>query len=120
MAVLTGSMETAASTKGAWRLMSIALETSRPGAVSTLGDGAGHGAGEAVEAFQAGPLERENAVVIGEALGEPQLAGHVGALVIEGFERPRPDALNVPGVEELVRHGVGGVARPSYAGPPCR
>ena len=37
-----------------------------------------------------------------EALGDPQLAAHVRLGEIEGLERLRPDALHVPGVEELV------------------
>ena len=41
-----------------------------------------------------------------ESLGQPELAGHVRAIERERLERGRPDALDVPAVEELVRDGV--------------
>ena len=46
---------------------------------------------------------RQRAVVLGETFRQPQLAGHVRPLEIERLERARPDALDVPPVEELVR-----------------
>ena len=53
-----------------------------------------------------GAREHQRAVVLREAFGEPQLARHVRAVEIERLERARPDALDVPAVEELVRHRV--------------
>ena len=55
---------------------------------------------------QPGALQRQRTVVLREAFGEPQLAGQVGALEIERLEAARPDALDVPAVEELVRDRV--------------
>ena len=52
---------------------------------------------------QTGALERQRAVVLGESLGQPQLARQVRAIEIERLEPSRPDALDVPAVEELVR-----------------
>ncbi len=52
------------------------------------------------------PLQRERAVVLREALGQPQLARHVGPIEVERLEALRPDALHVPAVKELVRDRV--------------
>ncbi len=46
------------------------------------------------------------AVVLREAFREPELARDVGLFEIEWLERFRTDALDVPAVEELVRHGI--------------
>ena len=48
------------------------------------------------------PSCQQPAVVVGDALSQPQLARDIFLLEVEGFQRPRPDALDVPGVEELV------------------
>ena len=74
---------------------------------------------------QAGPGHEQRAVVLGEAFGDPQLGRHVGVVEVERLERSRPDALDVPGVEELVRHRAEqrplglGEARPARSGPCC-
>ena len=54
------------------------------------------------QAHETGANEDERPVVAGEPFREPQLARHVGILEVERLERPRPDALHVPDVEELV------------------
>ncbi len=77
-------------------------------------DGPAHAAREAIDIGQARAFQRERPVVVGEAFGEPQFAGHVGALEIEGFERLRADALDVPGVEKLVRHGADHLRRAGF------
>ena len=50
------------------------------------------------------PLQNQRPVVVGEALGQPQLARRVDVLEVERLERAGTDALHVPDVEELVRH----------------
>ena len=55
---------------------------------------------------ETGAAHRERSVVLRESFGQPQLAGHVGALEIERLERARADALDVPVVEELVCNRV--------------
>ena len=51
-------------------------------------------------------LQCQRAVVLCEPFGQPQLPGNIRALEIEWLEPLRPDAFDVPAVEELVRHGV--------------
>ena len=59
-----------------------------------------------VEVHQAGALQHQRAVVLREAFGQPQLARHVRAVEIERLDVARPDPLDVPAVEELVRDRV--------------
>ena len=51
-------------------------------------------------------LQHELLVVRRHALCQPQLARHVRRLEVERFERARPDAFDVPRVEELVGRGI--------------
>ncbi len=74
--------------------------------MATFVDRVAHVPRERAESRQAGALQRERTVVAGEPLGEPQLARHVRLFQVERLERLRPDSLDVPGVEELVRDGV--------------
>ena len=100
------SIETAASTNGARRLMSSALRIVRPGLFVNGVDDFDHLVDEIIDLREAGSKQYERSVVAGEAFAEPQLARHVGVLEIERLERARTDALDVPAVEELVRNGI--------------
>ena len=55
---------------------------------------------------QSGAPQDERGIVAGEPFTEPELARDVRAIEVEGLERARPDPLDVPRMEELVRHGV--------------
>ncbi len=78
----------------------------RPDEAGRIRGDAGHEAAhlldERVEVQESRARHRERPVVLREAFRQPQLARHVRPLEIEGFERARPDAFDVPAVEELV------------------
>ena len=94
----------------AMRLISSADRTSRPGSSATRVDQPAERVGGRRDVGEAGALQRQRAVVLREPFGEPQLAGHVRAIEVERLEPRRPDALDVPAVEELVRDRVEQVA----------
>src|SRR5271169_156364 len=58
-------------------------------------------------AEQSGPGQQHVAYGAGHAFAEPKGAGVHGALIIDRFQRLRPDALDVPQVKELVGADTG-------------
>src|ERR1051325_4397046 len=93
---LVRSMAVAASVNGACWLISSAVRTRRPGLVIT--------------ALTTRPRSCASSRAVAEVArtpsGEPHRARHVRVVEVERLERARPDALDVPRVEELVRHGI--------------
>ena len=91
---------------GAIRLISSALRTRCPELCATASIRPANVRAAARDVDELRPLQRQRTVVLREPLRQPQLAGHVGAIEVERLETLRPDALDVPAVEELVRDGV--------------
>jgi hypothetical protein len=56
-----------------------------------------------VDRVETRPLQHERPVVTREAFRKPQLARRIRRVERERFQRSRPDALDVPAVEELMR-----------------
>lgn len=81
-------------------------------------DGSPKAAEQPIETGNLGASEHQAAVVAGEPLGQSQLARHVGVLEVEGLERRGPDALDVPGVEEL-SETVPSKPRPAWPSDSC-
>ena len=100
------SIEAAASTNGASRLMSTALRNIRPGLSVTVLITPASSAAKPSSDGEAGAMLDQAVEIIREALAEPQVVAHVGFFEVERLDAGRADALHVPGVKELVRDGA--------------
>ncbi len=78
----------------------------RAGLTMTLATKASQGRRGPLNVHETGPTQHQRPVILREPFGQPQLTGHVDALEVEGLERSRAYAFDVPAVKELMRHGI--------------
>ena len=103
---LVSSIATAASLNGAiWLISTARVETAGAGAVDDVERAAGQAHDPGLQVDRPARAISSGAVVLREPLGQPELTGYVRVFEVERLERLRADPLDVPAVEELVRHG---------------